>query len=383
MTQIALCHMVQDCRNQEWTLGLMARHAFSSTYFEAREKFLAAASERNLGIETLVNDETSGPNGEALYSDLVTLGNPDARNRILLISATHGVEGFCGSGCQTAFLRSSHAEDLPKDTCIVFLHALNPHGFSWLRRVNENNIDLNRNFINFSSDPPVNEHYDTLRSTMIIPDLNEETVRAANREMVLFGKAHGFDTLQEGLTRGQYVDAEGLYYGGAAPAWSNRLLREVLQTRVRGAERAIQIDFHTGLGPYGHGEIISEYEEDDPTFARAKAWLGEDVTSTRVGDSSSAALTGTTDHAFHQELVDVEGVSVALEFGTIASDEVFDATRADNWLHLNGNLASPQGKQVKSDMRAAFYADEDAWKEKVQARGEEIILRSIEALTSR
>lgn len=277
-------------------------------------------------------------------------------------------------------MRSSHVDALPHDTCIVFLHALNPHGFAWLRRVNECNIDLNRNFVDFSKALPINKHYETLRPTMIVKNLDVETVRIAGREMVSFGKANGFDTLQEGLTKGQYVDPEGLYYGGTEPSWSNRLLREVLQSRVKGAQRAIQIDFHTGLGPYGYGEIISEYEAHDPAFKRARGWLGEEVTSTRVGDSSSAPLTGTTDHAFHQELGDVEGISVALEFGTISSDDVFNATRADNWLHLNGNLSSPQGEKVKSEIRAAFYADEDPWKEKVWARGEEIILRSIRAL---
>ena len=29
----------------------------------------------------------------------------------------------------------------------VLLHALNPYGFAWLRRVNEHNVDLNRNFL--------------------------------------------------------------------------------------------------------------------------------------------------------------------------------------------------------------------------------------------
>lgn len=360
----------------------MGIDSFSGDYFEARSKFLSAAKALNLKVETRTNTETSGPNNEPLHADVVTIGDSQAANRILLISATHGVEGFCGSACQTAFLRSSHVESLPHDTSITMLHALNPHGFAWLRRVNENNIDLNRNFISFSAPRPHNEHYEALRSIMILPDLEEETLRTANRQMVAFGKTHGFDTLQTGLTSGQYVDRKGLYYGGAAPSWSNRLLREVLQTKIRGAERAAQIDFHTGLGPHGYGEIISEYEEEDPAYARARAWFGDDVTSTRVGDSSSAALTGTTDHAFHQELEDIEGVSIALEFGTIASDDVFDATRADNWLHLEGDIASEAGRRIKSEIRAAFYSEEDVWKENVWSRGEEIILRAVDAFRS-
>lgn len=361
----------------------MGIDSFSGDYFEARAKFLSAAQALNLKVEARRNTETIGPDDEPLHADVVTLGDARAPNRILLISATHGVEGFCGSACQTAFLRSSHARNLSSDTSITMLHALNPHGFAWLRRVNEDNIDLNRNFVSFDGPLPHNEHYEALRPVMILPDLSEASLRTASRQMVAFGKTHGFDTLQSGLTSGQYVDREGLYYGGTAPSWSNRLLREVLQSRIRGAARAVQIDFHTGLGPHGYGEIISEYEKDDPAYARARAWFGDDVTSTRVGDSSSAALTGTTDNAFHQEMEDIEGVSIALEFGTIASIDVFDATRADNWLHLKGAIASEAGRRVKSEIRAAFYSDEDAWKEKVWSRGEEVILKAIDALRSR
>jgi uncharacterized protein DUF2817 len=358
----------------------MPRKVFANNYFEARAKFLAAADGLGLDFETKTNPYTKGPGGEDLHSDLVTLGSPDAKRRLLLISATHGVEGFCGSGCQVAFLKSDLAKELPDDISITILHALNPHGFAWLRRVNENNIDLNRNFVDFAEPLPTNEHYEALRSVMILPDLEEQTLKQANRDMVKFGKKFGFEILQEGLTKGQYTDAEGLYFGGAEPSWSNRILREVLSGRIAGADQAVQIDFHTGLGPSGYGELITEYASDDPAYLRTKEWLGSDATSTLDGSSSSAALTGTTDHAFHQELSNVEGVSVALEFGTMPSDAVFNATRADNWLHLNDNPASDLGRSIKADIRNAFYPEDEEWMAKILDRSQGIITKAVLAL---
>lgn len=30
---------------------------------------------------------------------------------------------------------------------MLFIHAVNPYGFAWRRRVNENNVELNRSFL--------------------------------------------------------------------------------------------------------------------------------------------------------------------------------------------------------------------------------------------
>ena len=73
---------------------------------------------------------------------------------MVIISETHGVEGFCGSGCQVGFLVERVYEGLPKTVGVALVHALNPYGFAWLRRVNEDNVDLNRNFRDFTEPPP-------------------------------------------------------------------------------------------------------------------------------------------------------------------------------------------------------------------------------------
>ena len=67
------------------------------------------------------------------------------------MSGTHGVEGYCGSGIQIGFLKEGLFAELPDDMSVVLLHAMNPYGFSNDRRVNEDNVDLNRNFLDFAA----------------------------------------------------------------------------------------------------------------------------------------------------------------------------------------------------------------------------------------
>lgn len=66
------------------------------------------------------------------------------------ISGTHGVEGHAGAAIQIAFLDKLLKKEieLPKNVSIVLVHALNPFGFLFNRRWNENGVDLNRNFFN-------------------------------------------------------------------------------------------------------------------------------------------------------------------------------------------------------------------------------------------
>lgn len=119
---------------------------FEPDYVSARAAFQSAASAAGASLETLPHPLT-GLQGEDLSVDTAWLGPRGARRVLLSISGTHGVEGLHGSGCQVAFLRHITGSSLPPDTSLLLVHALNPFGFSWLRRVNEDNIDVNRNYV--------------------------------------------------------------------------------------------------------------------------------------------------------------------------------------------------------------------------------------------
>ena len=124
---------------------------FSATYGEARDKFLKACSNRGLEVDSRLNPNVVGARGEDLFMDVVHIGAKKTAKVLFLMSGTHGVEGYCGSGAQIGFLKEGYFSDLPDDLSIVLVHAMNPYGFSHDRRVNEDNVDLNRNFLDFSA----------------------------------------------------------------------------------------------------------------------------------------------------------------------------------------------------------------------------------------
>src|SRR5262249_43945748 len=104
---------------------------FSQSYGEAREKFLAAAKARGARVFREVHPSERGAQGEELSVDLACLGDERAAGLLLLSSATHGVEGFCGSGCQIALLHDDvfMAEAERAGVAVLMLHALIPTAF--------------------------------------------------------------------------------------------------------------------------------------------------------------------------------------------------------------------------------------------------------------
>ena len=120
---------------------------FSADYSTARTRFIEAAE--HAGLRREAHDiGFSGPAGKPLSIDTAFLGNPSPDNVVTLTSGLHGIEGFFGSAVQLAFLKERAATlNLPSNAAIILIHALNPFGFAWRRRWNENNVDLNRNFL--------------------------------------------------------------------------------------------------------------------------------------------------------------------------------------------------------------------------------------------
>ena len=76
---------------------------FAQTYAEARAKFLAAVDAAGLDVHSHAHP-LLGRDGEALAMDVVRDGPADATRLLIVSSACHGVEGFCGSGVQVALL---------------------------------------------------------------------------------------------------------------------------------------------------------------------------------------------------------------------------------------------------------------------------------------
>jgi len=352
---------------------------FPSDYREAREAFVEAAEAAELGITSRVHPKTHGADGKPLFLDIATAGPRAAKRALLLISGTHGVEGYFGSGVQTGLLRQGLAARLPKGAKLVLLHALNPFGFSWNRRVNEHNADINRNFVDHAH-PPENPAYDGLAFAIAPRAISPAAIKKANAELRDYAVAHGPFALQEAISRGQYHHPDGLYFGGTQESWSAAMLKDVFREELRDVEELVVVDFHTGLGEPAASEMITEDLPGSAAYARAKKIWGDLVHSSEAGESVSAPLTGTIDSAVGLWMKGKALTFAALEVGTQSLRDVFEALRKDNWLHAHAHLDHRDAKAIKKKIRAAFYPDTDAWKRKVWKSAESVVGSALAAL---
>lgn len=353
---------------------------FSQTYEEARGKFLLASDEAGLPLQCREHPKR-GRDGELLAMDIARSGAPEATSLLIISSGCHGVEGFCGSGIQSFMLRDMQWQRFTKQAgvAVLYVHALNPHGFSWWRRTTHENVDLNRNFIDFSAALPPNEGYDEI-ADWLVPDSwppAPEVALALDR----YVEAHGHAAYQAAASGGQYRHPDGIFYGGNAPTWNNLVVRQLLREHASKASKLAWIDIHTGLGPSGVGEKIFGCRHDDASIARARSWWGKDVTQLDDGSSTSAPLQGLLWHAPHEECPHVEYTALGLEFGTVAIDEMLDALRADQWLENHPDCSSEQRRIIKHQIRDAFYTDTAAWKEQVVEQAMSAATRAVIGMT--
>jgi uncharacterized protein DUF2817 len=350
---------------------------FSQSYAEARERFRAAAAARGLAVESHVLPGQVGIAGEELAMDIVVAGDPAAPGMLTLWSATHGIEGYCGSGCQTGYLQDDALMRAVDDAgvAVLFVHALNPHGFSYGRRVNEDNADLNRNFRDFATPTPVNAAYAELHALLLPSNWPPSPENEAR--LGAWIAAHGGGAYQAAVSGGQYEFADGLFYGGSKPSWSNRTLRLVLRQHAARRRQLGVIDFHTGLGPSGHGEKIYNGRAVAADIARARDWWGAEVTSFLDGTSSSAPLVGINGNAVYEECPGAAYAAIALEYGTLPLRETLEALRADHWLHKHPEAPATLRAAIRQQMRDAFYTDTDEWKAKVYAQARATALTAL------
>ena len=333
--------------------------SFSNTYAQARAKFITAAKAAGAQVQS-VKHPLKGPAGESLFMDFAVLGPDDAENAVVIASGTHGPEAFCGSGVQVQLL--SMPEELAKyrDIRLAFVHGHNPHGWAWLRRVNEDNIDINRNYCDFESPYPNNEAYEAVRD-LFLPDKFNEDARDA---ILAWAAEHGQKKFATVALAGQRIDPQGIFYGGHKPVWSRETIYSTLPGLVSGQKRAVLLDFHTGVGEFGQGTILHLYDQNSPEDQLFRSWYDGKVAGEMSEvdyDEVDATQIGGFMSGFHRVLPDHETYSLVVEYGTVGIQRVLFALIADNWLHAKGDPESPMGREIKREVLDTLYGNTPEW----------------------
>lgn len=356
--------------------------SFAADYRTARTLFLTAARAAGAALTSITHSD-NGPAGEAMAIDLAWFGPADAERVLVLVSGTNGVTGFCGSGAQVDWMAGGGPAALPTGVAALVVHALNPYGFAWLRRVTVNGVDLNRNGIDFSLPPPANRDYATLAHAFVPADLEPRTLAEADTVLQRFADVHGARALAHAGFAGQYTHPDGIFYGGREPCWSMRMLSEICRDFRLAARAGVAIiDYPTGLGPHGHGEPVVGHRPGTSGQARCRAWYGDSLGEPLLGSSSSIPVAGLCQNAWEREIGAEVLTFVALQFGTYPLERRHAVIRGEQVAHRMG-LAwdDPRLVRAKADLRDFYYPTMRTWREIVLFRSQQVIGQALAGLT--
>ncbi len=365
-------------RSRESSLDEDAR-SLTTDYQVSRARFRAAAFAAGCDVESLPI-ERRGPGDEVLATDIAIRGGdgsaPDGRT-LIVSSGLHGVEGGFGSAVQSSALERIDSIAALRAIRTVWIHAANPYGFAFARRFDEENIDLNRNFL-LDGEPydGIPDGYDRL-APLLIPE------RPAGR-FDLFALRMGAEVVRSGFAAvanasvgGQYRDARGLFFGGFAPSGWHRRCRERMRDWIGPTELAIHLDLHTGLGPWGVGQMLLDSTVGDQEIARWRERFASFpvITSERVEQSGGEKVAATYETrgdwgrwSIDRHLAD-DYRYACFEFGTYRPLKVLAGLRAENAAFHHAETTSPAARRSRRRLEELFCPASLDWRRRALGQG--------------
>lgn len=358
---------------------------FGETFAEARAKFLLAAAQTGGVTTSYVHPDETGPDGGSLSIDVACFGAESAPKAFLILSGTHGGEGYTGSAAQIALMRSGALGKLAPDTRVVLVHGINPFGFAHWTRTTEHNVDLNRNFVDFARPLPANPGYAEVHDFICPAEWSDASRAAAQRGVDAWIQKHGFQAWIQAIMMGQYDEPTGLNYGGREPEWSHRTLQTIVERHLAGTEKLAFIDWHTGLGQPGEPFFLCFNEPGDADWERACAWWGRDRVETKEGfdGAERPKYSGLIFHGVQRFVAPAKMTGAVIEFGTIPVTEAYDQLRIDRWLKYGDTPDDPERlAAMRRGVRDAFTPPDPEWRRRVVAHARAIQLQGLDGLAA-
>jgi succinylglutamate desuccinylase len=354
---------------------------FAGTYAEARSAWLKAVARLGGHLSELQHPEV-GPQGEALWLDVARFGDPEPDSTFVVSCGTHGIEGYAGSAVQTAWLRAGGPGELPPGKAVVLVHAINPWGFAHGQRVTENNVDLNRNFVDFASMPAPHAGYAEMHPHLMLERWDEAEIARAFAAMDAFRGRAGEQAFSDAFNGGQYQSPDGLFFGGRQPEWSNRALSQCVPQALGPARRCVWVDLHTGIGPYGQPFF---FNFDTPgSWGRQRAlevWGEEAFSGKGATHKAFAVYQGTMIDALATMVPECAMSPVVIEFGTHERRRMQRAHLAMAWMRRQ-HTVSEAFERAAAEYREAFVPSDPLWRASVLREGVALCRRGRDALVA-
>ena len=350
-------------------------YPFSDTYHEARDRFLIAAS--NAGCE--LHAYPAGPDEGSLTMDVATCG-PDGAPTLVVSSGLHGVEGYFGAAVQLAYL-DQIAQTPPDNFRVVMLHAINAFGFEQIRRFDENNVDLNRNFLssgdNYSGEPAAYAALDTLLNPTSPPSPWEPFSLKALWQIW----RRGMQAVMQAVAEGQYERPRGLFFGGNASSKAMQTIDAYIETWVGSSPEILLVDFHTGLGKFTDYRLLLEESRNSPQCNWfLKAFDPDKVEAGDVENKTAYRSRGLFTEWFQQRLSPRSCHATVAEFGTYGPVRVLAALRAENRAHFYASPDSAAYRRAKSELLECFCPKSSDWRQRTLASSLRILDQAATAI---
>lgn len=316
-----------------------------------------------------------------LYIDTIYIpSNDEQTNLIVLTTGVHGIEGYIGSVMLDVFWNEIYPDVDTDNTGVLVVANVNPYGMKYHRRYNENNVDLNRNFIlDWNSfDLTVNKDYPKVEE-FLGPKKQMGNIlwHEADFYTSMIGQiiSNGVDSISNALLGGQYEYAEGVYYGGTGDQVSTVYLKDVFKKTLESDyENIVHIDIHSGYGPR-YNMVIFNSVFDTTTEAETREMFGYDNIIAYDSEAFYPTTGDTTDYYYRLREhmgVDTALFSTCFEFGTIGDSFLDSVISMKYTIEENQNHWYPSDNDITNEIiseryQELFYPTEKEWREKTVA----------------
>jgi hypothetical protein len=339
---------------------------FSTSYPEAAAKFLEAAEAA--GAVELAEHPLPGTAGEPLHLAAAWLGPRDARDVVVIISGTHGVEGYAGSGLQVGLLRQPELVCHDRSSALLAIHLVNPWGLAWHRREDHENVDVFRNLLYADAPSQPDPLFDEIDDAMDLAGWARRDRSAPSSKVTALVERYGQDRIIAAIRRGQHHRPTAMSYHGNGPCWSTRTLRSLFTRHLAEALRITVIDIHTGFGEPG-GLLVMSYERPgSDRFERVRSWMGGSIYS--PGSDADIPAHPAGPFRFIEQLIPGSEVTATIfEFGTEPPEVTRELFPANHYHHLFGDPRSTEAQAIGLRYRRFCYPETAAWKRAVWENG--------------
>lgn len=357
-------------------------HVYSESFYYDYDEVRANLASRvekltEIGI-TVEHNTYAIDENDGLYIDNILIpATETSENLIVITTGVHGIEGYIGSVMLDVFFEEIFTSLDRTSTGVLIVANVNPYGMKYMRRYNENNVDLNRNFIEDWSnfDLSSNKEYPKVVS-FLQPEgkignafwHEVEFYLSLAKEALTVGAG----TISDALLTGQYEYPNGVYYGGNGDEKSTTYLKSVFAECLDSEyENIIHVDVHSGYGPRYNMVIFNSVQ--DPTLeADAVREIGYDYIIAQDSEEFYVTFGDTTDYFYRlakSKGTDKSLYSTCFEFGTIG-DGFFDSilslkyTVDENRQHKFPTDNETSAEVVRQNYLELFYPTETEWRVK-------------------